>query len=361
MKLGRIILFFIIFCATRAPAKTIYFVPSGAEDYHWHSLGKFAYPLQEALERLGYTVRLTNDIAAINQEFEWLVIFCDMNVGSFSHEQFRWLCQYPLHKRVLCMWEPPTISPVLYDPRMYLYFSKVFSWHDPLVDQQKIFKFNLPIWRQPVVKNGMVEWPMSAAVPFEQKKLCVLISSYGRSAHPQELYSARYETVQFFEKKPADEFDLYGRSGWPTTLKNYRGSVSDKHEVMRHYKFCICYENTKDMDGYISEKIFDCFFSLCVPVYWGAGNIAQYIPENCYIRREDFATHQELYLYIKHMPKELYDGYIRNIKKFLASPRSVYFSSLFFVHTLLTQLVQSYDYRRAFNPEQQKVLELLMR
>lgn len=34
----------------------------------------------------------------------------------------------------------------------------------------------------------------------------------------------------------------------------------------KHY---FCFENVRDLPGYITEKIFDCFFAEYIPIYWG--------------------------------------------------------------------------------------------
>ena len=90
--------------------------------------------------------------------------------------------------------------------------------------------------------------------------------------------------IRFFEDKPV-EFDLYGRNWEKRKFKNWRGRVEDKLEILKHYKFCICYENMRDVKGYITEKIFDSFAAGCVPVI-GGDNVTKFIPEGCFIDSE---------------------------------------------------------------------------
>ncbi len=114
-----------------------------------------------------------------------------------------------------------------------------------------------------------------------------------------ELYSERIRAIRWFEKNQPSQFDLYGK-GWDLTLPpnlspfrpvlqplydlvfphypSYRGGITSKRAILKHYKFSICYENARDIPGYITEKIFDCFFAGCVPVYLGASNVTDYIP-----------------------------------------------------------------------------------
>ena len=39
----------------------------------------------------------------------------------------------------------------------------------------------------------------------------------------------------------------------------------------------------RNVNGYVTEKIFDAFKAGCVPVYWGAENITKYVPAECFI------------------------------------------------------------------------------
>ena len=66
---------------------------------------------------------------------------------------------------------------------------------------------------------------------------------------------------------------------------SWKGPIDNKKKVLEQYRFAICYENVQDSPGYITEKIFDCFFAGCIPLYRGASNISDYIPSSCYIDR----------------------------------------------------------------------------
>ena len=50
-----------------------------------------------------------------------------------------------------------------------------------------------------------------------------------------------------------------------------------KIDTLRRYKFCVAVENS-EMPHYVSEKVFDSFVAGCVPVYFGAPNVLDYIP-----------------------------------------------------------------------------------
>ena len=129
-----------------------------------------------------------------------------------------------------------------------------------------------------------------------------------------ELYSERIKAIRWFGKNHPKDFDLYG-FGWddyPSSnslfvklfnkmrkkimppFPSYKGTVKRKNDVLLKYKFSICYENARDISGYITEKIFDCFFSACVPIYLGADNVTEYIPSECFIDKRKFNTYSGL-------------------------------------------------------------------
>lgn len=232
--------------------------------------------------------------------------------NAYKHLDFS---RYPKEKLILFLFEPPTIEPHSYDPAFLENFGRVYTWDDKLVDNQKFFKFYYP------VLNGPIPDPPS----FQEKKLCTLISSCAESSYSKELYSERENAVRFFEDHPED-FDLYGRNWHKRSYTTYKGTIPNKSDVLKNYRFSICYENTKDVDGYITEKIFDSFCALCVPVYYGASNITQYIPKECFIDKRDFATYEELYAYLKSMTEEEYQTYLQAIIRYTKSKEAQLFT-----------------------------------
>ena len=63
-------------------------------------------------------------------------------------------------------------------------------------------------------------------------------------------------------------------------------------------RFSICYENSRGSPGYLSEKIFDCLTSGCVPIYIGTTHARPPIPEDCFIDGDQFRTPGEMLAFI---------------------------------------------------------------
>lgn len=219
----------------------------------------------------------------------------------------------------LFLWEPPTVQPEGYE--LHKYFGKVFTWDDDLVDGKHFFKFHYPVLKPRI----------DSIVSFEKKKFCTLIASRLSSKYPKQLYSEREKIIRFFEDKPG-EFDLYGRNWEKRKFKNYKGAIGDKIAVLKEYKYCICYENTRDIKGYITEKIFDCFEAGVIPIYLGASNVEHYIPPTCFIDRRLFKTDADLYKFLKTITPEQYAAYLAAAEKFLNSPQAQAFSEQSFVN-----------------------------
>lgn len=231
--------------------------------------------------------------------------------------------QLPRGKRILIMWEPPSVILEMYEEGILNLFDKVFTWNDELVDGKKFFKMCYNVLR-----------PMQENLPkFEDRKfLCMVASNLKFNDFEKELYSTRREIVHFFEEKPPGTLDLYGRN-WEG-FRDAKGTIPDKLETLKEYKFNICFENTKE-PGYITEKIFDCFVTATIPVYYGATNIEAYIPKGCYIDFRDFKGFEEMFSYIEHLTQEEYEAYVANMRAYLDSKQAQQFSRLTFAKKIM--------------------------
>ena len=267
--------------------------------------------------------------------------------------------QKPLKSKIpkyVLLYESPQVRPINQSKLHLAQYRRVFTWRDDLVDGKQFIKLNLP---NKIIVNNTRGWS-------GRDKLCCLISANKSVPHktPLELYSERVNTIRWFEQNAPRDFDLFG-GGWDAPaakpglanrivrkFKNhlpkgkekvyfpsYRGKVASKLETMQQYRFSICYENVRDLPGYITEKIWDSFFAGCVPVYWGAPNITDYIPDNCFIDRRRFASHEELYKFMVDMSEAEYTAYQERIAFFLSSEKARPFSAEAFAETIVNTIV----------------------
>lgn len=227
-------------------------------------------------------------------------------------------------KIIAFIWEPITTEPNSYSKHNTVFYDKIYTMWDDQVDNKKFFKLFYPHPNLNMIEN---------TIQFHNKKFLTLISSRKTASGNKvgELYSERLKSINFFRNKKEIEFTFYG-NGW-IKQKGFGGRVNSKKDVLKNYKFCICFENTKNMNGYITEKIFDCFEAGCVPIYYGAPNIIQYIPENCFIDFRKFKNYKELLKYLKSIDENKYNNYIQNIKNFLNSEKAYPFSIENYINT----------------------------
>lgn len=289
----------------------------------------------------------TYDYFTEHEQGEYKLLFIDI-----PHDMERIVKRHPGVECYLLLIESEIVSPHSWQPSRHEFFKKIFTWSDELAGSSRYVKIQVPSWF-PAITQPLFE---------EQRKMCVMVAGNKRSRRDSELYSERLNVIRWFEANHPSDFDLYG-FGWderlftgprPVRLLNririirrltaphfpsFRGAVADKLATLREYKFAICYENVRDVPGYVTEKIFDCFFAGCVPVYWGANNVADHIPPDCFIDRRAFNTHEELYTFMAGLSEKDYRGYRTAIYEFLNSSRAYQFTAECFARTIVSGML----------------------
>ena len=121
-------------------------------------------------------------------------------------------------------------------------------------------------------------------------------------------------------------------------LKNKYDTFTNKIQLFRKYRFCIAIENSNTKD-YITEKLWESFESGCLPIYYGAPNINEYLPDpnsiinyekiggtpealiNEFIRLGSNETEYNKKFEWKTKPKELFSkGFLKYLKLDETSP-----------------------------------------
>ena len=304
------------------------------------------------LRELGHRVA-TLDMDDI-EKFDVAIFF---DHPTFLNPYYRKLRKLPGKKLYLFLFENEANRPDDYWPCNHGAFEKVFTWHPGLIDNKKFF----PFWYS-------VRMPVDFKIdPASKTKFCVTVASQKYNPHPKELYGKRVEAIRWFEREHPDEFDLFGQ-GWerlyftgklsrlnllllklyprfsPNSLRfnrfpSWRGAVSSKNQVMRPYQFALCYENAI-FPGYVTEKIFDGFFAGCVPVYLGAPDVTDYIPANTFIDMRHFKNIEELYGYLKSMPRQEYISYLSAIESFVRGEQIKRFAPETFANVMIRHIVE---------------------
>ncbi|MEN8907403.1 MAG: glycosyltransferase family 10 [Clostridiales bacterium] len=299
-------------------------------NYHW-------YLFKQKCNDLGIDVA-TSDINL--PEDSDLIIYSDMStIKDINNKK----------NNFLILFESELIHKDNWTVKYHKYFDKIFVWNDDWVDGEKYIKY---YWPNKIPDS--INFNSS-----EKIKFCTMIVGNKFKLHPLELYSERINTIRYFEQNCLENFDLFGM-GWDKPIfkgcfqklnriaflfkflkikyPSYKGIVDSKIDILKKFKFSICYENAKDIPGYITEKIFDSFFAGCVPIYWGAPNINNFIPKGTFVNRREFKDNQELYVYLKNMKNNEYENYLVKIKSFLTSEKAKLFSAESFVSIILNSI-----------------------
>lgn len=277
-------------------------------------------------------------------------------------------CQVELHidarqppaigNAYLVLFETSIVYPPNGDIRRFDGFRKIFTWDDDLIEanSRRFIKANYP--------SNLMANPLDGFA--HRNRLCCMIAGNKTvTVHDQrELYSERINTIRWFERNAPSDFDLFG-VGWNAPARrqvlsrrivhklctaflppnsqlfspSYNGAVKTKAETYAGYRFAICYENVRDLRGYITEKIFDAMCAGCVPVYWGAANVTDYISADCFIDRRQFSSHEALHAFMKGMAEKDYLRYQEAMRAFLSGAQARPFSAEAFAETVVGGVV----------------------
>lgn len=244
----------------------------------------------------------------------------------------------------LIIFEPPLITPNIYKNlhdisknfnQIYLHNTTGDGYDLSNLEISKLNKLFVP---QPYMDVISDYWSNERRLD----KVVIVAGNHNPFFRKPELYSLRLKFVRYFSKFD-DYIHLYGFN-WlklfsrnslnynylrslKSIYKAYKGACENKHLLLSKYKFSLCTENTV-VDGYITEKIFDCFYAGTVPIYLGPKNVDDFIPKNSYISIDDFNSFEELRSYLKNLTDAQYNHYRVAGREFLIKNHSSYTNSL---------------------------------
>ena len=193
---------------------------------------------------------------------------------------------------------------------MYKHYSKYGEYNDNKI---KVYMYNhidtlvktdkyisIPLIHNYInYYNNNISLQPSEYTTFNNKKFCLMINK-------SKLNPQINETITALEKiGEIDSLSMY-----PELLDKSCYHSVELLNVFNKYKFIICYENSYT-DGYITEKIFNCFFAKTIPIYKGSEKISDYINSKSYI--DGRGNYVDEILKIKDN-ENLYNSYINSNK-----------------------------------------------
>jgi len=243
-------------------------------------------------------------------------------------------------------------------------FHKVFCWDLSLVDQKKFIFQPIPFFFKKIDNTVLREIKLSAIAA--NKNLPI--------SGNRNLYQKRLEIFRYLNNKPDVDFQLYGR-GWDSIiqtnnifnyystklinqiklakfvtpifnlihgdLKNiYKGQIENKYEILHNSVFNIAFENSFGDNGYVTEKIFQAIVCGSVPIYLGAADINNYIPEYCYINYSQFESIESLINYLNSLSDRQIEQYKENGAMFIRSKKVEIFKSKYFCENITSHIIE---------------------
>jgi len=173
--------------------------------------------------------------------------------------------------------------------------------------------------------------PINAEV-IRSNRVAMIVGAHFRKARLNNGYGLRLQALE--ERGLGGPLDIFGNGWGCLQLRSPLASAywalrfrhagitvtspKEKHDVYSRYEFALCFENMA-MSGYITEKIFDALFSGCIPIYWGAPDISNYIPSDCFVDRRQFSSSAKAIDYCLALTKNQRAGFRSAIESFLDS------------------------------------------
>jgi len=256
-------------------------------------------------------------------------------------------------------------------------FDGIFTWDKSLLEANPQSTIGLGLAKE---KLHLITIPNPLPAEFSHHRIvnlgfsarpqfCILIASnrHANCLDERALYAERVKAIRWFEANAPSDFVLYGH-GWKVPQKrfgmlgklryrlakvppfvmgkpvfpSYDGPVNSKFTALSQARFSICFENARDIRGYLTEKIFDCLFAGCVPIYWGDPEVEKVISKNCFIDFRQFQSYQTLYDFLKGLSPEEYQAYQLAGQQFLASPQFQVFSSAAFAKQIIDSILHDF-------------------
>lgn len=246
------------------------------------------------------------------------------------------------------------------DPRLYEDLSEVSGYF------KRMYSFSTDEAVRPFLREPISFRPFRYPYPFndvdqaawsirDRRFLVIINANKVPRLHARELYTERLLAIEYFSR--TGSIDLYG-IGWdrppvrigstrvPRSLgllqyrarcwwhdrfddpeplvaaarSVYRGPVASKLQTLARYRFALCFEN-QILDGWVTEKMFDCFRAGAIPIYLGAPDIEEWVPRECFIDMRDFRDYGELRDYLGALTPAECDAYRQAARDYMTSER----------------------------------------
>jgi alpha(1,3/1,4) fucosyltransferase len=159
-----------------------------------------------------------------------------------------------------------------------LAFSPQEDLHDPRC-------IRLPYYAQVLPSMGSLirgpEWQPQSYL--NRPRFCSFVASNPRGS---------FRNAFFKKLNRLKKVDSAGRH-----FNNFGSRIDDKLNFLKNYRFNLAFENSQS-PGYVTEKLIEPLLMGCIPIYWGAPDVAKDFNPACMINVSDFSDFSEAIDYI---------------------------------------------------------------
>src|SRR5262249_50043473 len=150
------------------------------------------------------------------------------------------------------------------------------------------------------------------------------IDLYGRNWDRMPARVGKVRTPATFRRIVGELWQVKQRY-WPDPLYATMGGAAkgparSKSKTGAQYRVSLCFGDSI-LKGWLPEKIFDCFFAGTVPVYWGAPDVLDWIPAECFIDMRQFKDFTELRAFLHSLTPADERRYREAAREFVGSAR----------------------------------------
>lgn len=146
----------------------------------------------------------------------------------------------------------------------------------PLEDPNDPRCIRLPYYAQVLPSMGSLvrgpEW--QPQIYLNRPRFCSFVASNPRGS---------FRNAFFKKLNRVKKVDSAGRH-----FNNHGAPISDKLAFLKNYRFNLAFENSQST-GYVTEKLIEPLLMGCIPIYWGAPDVARDFNPECMINVSDFS------------------------------------------------------------------------
>jgi hypothetical protein len=252
-----------------------------------------------------------NDIDKRLARDEWYYLAEKYPQVAFNH---RWGSRYfwpqDGYRHLLCA-EPYIELPENWDFNIIRQYDTYITFSRKMYERHK-HEMNIKLMRGCVGCNGYYE--LDNFLSYDEKKKGVLfLNKLGGTGREGDIYYMRKKVLDELRIEPMVKH-VFAREPWGGD--HYQGSLPFYHshyenlKKINEYLFCVCFESTYHpfwSYDFITERMFNCFKSKTVPIYFGCYNIEDWVPSNLYIDYREFNfDNTKLSEYLLNFPKQKY-------------------------------------------------------